>query len=131
VPEWFNEGLASLHEQCRFREGAGGPWIEGVENWRLPGLQSAIRKEKLRSLSALISDNDFRGRQEGTNYAQARYFCLFLQRQGILPEFYQQFRQNQQADPRGAKTVLGLFPGKSWDDVDREFQAWVLTLERP
>jgi hypothetical protein len=130
VPDWFNEGLASLHEQCRFRENSHGPWIEGVENWRLPGLQSAIRKQKLRSLAALISDNDFRGLQEGTNYAEARYFCLFMQRQGVLENFYRAFRKNWKTDPRGAQTVLEMFPGKAWDDLDREFQAWVLTLQR-
>jgi len=39
VPPWFNEGLASLHEQCRFREDGSG--IDGLENWRLPALQKA------------------------------------------------------------------------------------------
>lgn len=131
IPDWFNEGLASLHEQCRFREDAtSGPWIEGVENWRLPGLQRAIRDQKLRSLAALIQEKDFRGRHEGINYAQARYFCLFMQRQGVLPEFYRTFRRNHEKDPRGAQTVLGVFPGKTWDELDREYRAWALTLER-
>jgi len=130
VPDWFNEGLASLHEQCRFREDARGLWIEGVENWRLPGLQSAICKQKLRSLAALISENDFRGALEGTNYAHARYFCLYMQRQGVLENFYREFRKHRRTDPRGSQTVLDVFPRKSWEDLDREFQAWVLTLER-
>lgn len=130
IPDWFNEGLASLHEQCRFREDAGGPWIEGVENWRLPGLQKAIRSDKLRSLSALIQEKDFRGRQEGINYAQARYFCMYMQRQGVLADFYHAFRNNRDRDPRGARTALGMFPGKTWQQLDQDFQAWVLTLNR-
>lgn len=130
IPAWFNEGLASLHEQCRFREDAGGPWIEGVENWRLPGLQKAVRSEKLRSLAALIQEKDFRGRQEGTNYAQARYFCLYMQRQGVLANFYRTFRKNRAQDPRGAQSVLAMFPGKTWEQLDRDFQTWVLTLKR-
>src|SRR5205807_8615054 len=39
-PSWFNEGLASLYEQAGERNGR----IIGNTNWRLRGLQSAIRK---------------------------------------------------------------------------------------
>lgn len=38
-PAWFNEGLASLYEQCG--EYRGRIW--GRTNWRLAGLQNAIR----------------------------------------------------------------------------------------
>ena len=130
VPDWFNEGLASLHEQCRFREDASGPWIEGLENWRLPGLQEAIRHERLRSLASLIQGDDFRGRQEGMNYAQARYFCLYMQRQGVLRDYFRKFRANQKDDPRGIKTVGQVFPDRSWDELNRDFQSWVMTLNR-
>jgi len=44
VPDWFNEGLASLYEQCSL----GTDTITGHENWRLPDLQTAIRKKTLR-----------------------------------------------------------------------------------
>ncbi len=46
VPSWFNEGLASLFEQCTLDNGD----ICGLPNWRLPDLQNAIRKNELRSL---------------------------------------------------------------------------------
>jgi hypothetical protein len=130
IPAWFNEGLASLHEQCRFREDAGGPWIEGLENWRLPALQTAIKKGELRSLRSLAADDDFRRRLVGINYAQARYFCLYLQRQGKLTEFYRQVRTGQRDDPLGVKAFGAVLPNKKWEELDREFQAWVLTLSR-
>ncbi len=130
APDWFNEGLASLHEQCRFRDGDDGPWIEGIENWRLRGLQSAIRKQRLRSLESLISEKDFRGADEGINYAQARYLCLYLQRKNLLTKFYREFRANQTADPQGLATLKSLFPQTAWSDLDSEFQAWALTLQR-
>ncbi len=84
IPDWFNEGLASLYEQCRFYDDRNGPAIAGLENWRLPSLQKAIRAGKLRPLESLITGDDFRGRHQGLNYAQARYFCLYLERQGLL-----------------------------------------------
>ena len=129
VPDWFNEGLASLHEQCTFRDGADGPWVEGLVNWRLPGLQAAIKKKRLRSLKTLIEANDFRGELEGTNYAQARYFCLYLQERGLLKDFYRTFRTAGKDDPLGVKVAAELFPDLSWAQLDTEFQAWVMTLK--
>ena len=57
VPSWFNEGLASLFEQCTLDHGD----IRGLPNWRLPDLQNAIRQKELRSLEGMITDNDFYG----------------------------------------------------------------------
>ncbi len=130
IPDWFNEGLASLHEQCRFREDAGGPWIEGLENWRLPGLQKAIRKSRVGSLKSLIEGQDFRGAHEGLNYAQARYFCLYMQRHQVLEEFYRRFRDHQVEDPRGLASVLAVFPKFTWDELDADFRDWTLELKR-
>jgi hypothetical protein len=129
IPDWFNEGLASLHEQCRFREDQQGPTIEGLENWRLPGLQKAIRAGRLGSLESLLAGNEFRGRQEALNYAQARYFCLYLERQGLLNDYYRRFRNSSADDPRGSRTLATVVPDFSWPSLDREFQDWVLTLE--
>ncbi|MFO0898127.1 MAG: hypothetical protein U0836_11945 [Pirellulales bacterium] len=128
VPEWFNEGLASLHEQCRFRESADGPWIEGLPNWRLAALQEAIEQGRLGSLEQLATTSDFRGPQEALNYAQARYLCLYLQERGLLKKFYRALREHRESDPRGAKTLAALFAGKEWGEVDAQFQAWVKAL---
>lgn len=127
VPDWFNEGLASLHEQCRFREDGSG--IDGLKNWRLPALQQAIRDGQLRSLESLIHDNDFRGRHMGLNYAQARYFCMYLQHLGLLETYYQEFRANQADDPLGALAVRAVFPDQSWAELDQTYRKWVLELE--
>jgi hypothetical protein len=128
VPDWFDEGLASLHEQCSFRNGPHGPWIEGHENWRLAGLQKTIRAKRLRPLKAMIAADDFRGKLEGTNYAQARYFCLRMQRNDRLQKFYREFRGHHSKDPFGVATLERVLAISSWNEFDREFQRWVLTL---
>jgi hypothetical protein len=128
APQWFNEGLASLHEQCRFREDQRGPWIEGLPNWRLRGLQNAIRDGRLRPLAAMIAEADFHGALEGTNYAQARYFCLYMQQKGLLEEFYRRFRACHAHDPTGEKTLANLFSATAWQRVDADFQRWVQLL---
>jgi hypothetical protein len=128
VPAWFNEGLASLHEQCRIRDDETG--IEGLVNWRLEGLQKAIRQNKLRSLKSLIGDNDFRGRAESLNYAQARYFCLYMQEQGVLEDFFRTFRGQHMSDPLGLETAANTFADMSWDELDAAFRDWVMRLEK-
>ena len=128
VPDWFNEGLASLYEQCEFGERGGKVTIRGLLNWRLPRLQEAIQDGKLRPLEDLMQSDDFRGRGVGMNYAQARYFCMYLQEQGGLADYYRLFRTGQKDDPKGvatAKRVVGL---SDWKTVDRDFQEWVLSL---
>ena len=130
VPDWFNEGLASLHEQCRFREGEAGAWVEGLVNWRLTGLQQAIRAKRVRPLKTMIEADDFRGELEGANYAQARYLCLYLQRRGLLATFYGRFRAAHPIDPQGVKTLEEVLEIQSWSTLDRDFQQWVLTLKR-
>lgn len=127
VPDWFNEGLASLHEQCRIRDDESG--IDGLENWRLPILQQAIEQRRLRSLESLLTDDDFRTDNVGLNYAHARYFCLYLQRQGKLEEYFRRFRAERRQDPRGAATVAALFAPLSWSELDQQFQAWVQGLK--
>lgn len=128
VPAWFNEGLASLHEQCHIRPDETG--IDGLINWRLDGLQKALGAGRLRSLASLIGNDDFRGPQQTTNYAQARYFCLYLQEQGVLEDFYRCFRDSQADDPLGKRTVLELFPNRTWDDLDADFRRWAAGLKQ-
>src|SRR5664279_1403049 len=71
APSWLNEGLGSLFEQSAERNGH----IIGLTNWRLAGLQKAIRKKGLTTFEALAktSSSEFYRDHEGTNYAEARY----------------------------------------------------------
>ena len=129
IPDWLNEGLASLHEQCRFRPDGSG--IEGLENWRLPKLQEAIRAERLRSLASLVGDDDFREHDLGLNYAQARYFCMYLDRRGLLQDFFRRWRKTQRDDALAVQAVRDTFADQDWDELDRAYREWVLTLTWP
>lgn len=127
VPDWFNEGLASLYEQCRFRENGVG--IEGLPNWRLPALQEAIRRERLRPLEDLIAADDFRGAEVGLNYAEARYFCLYLQDRGKLEDFYRRFKADHATDPHGSAAALAVSGAADWKSLNREYREFVLSLK--
>ncbi|MFW6162266.1 MAG: hypothetical protein ACODAJ_05810 [Planctomycetota bacterium] len=128
VPTWFDEGLASLHEQCRI----GPKTVIGLENWRLPGLQKAIREKRLVPLTDLVATPtaEFRGENEGLHYAEARYLCLYLQRQGLLRKFYRAFRDGHQDDPTGAKTLVRI-TGQPLADLEKTWVPWVLELRFP
>jgi hypothetical protein len=128
VPDWFNEGLASLHEQCRVEDAR----IVGLVNWRLPGLQRAIREGTLRPLGELIAARDFYRNQVGRNYAQARYLCLYLQRQGKLIELYRRLRaaygSATSPDPATDVRILESVSGRSMEQLDADLRAWAMEL---
>lgn len=126
VPTWFNEGLASLHEQCR----VGKRRIVGLTNWRLAGLHKAIRAGDLRPLRDLVTKDDFYGRLRGVNYAQARYFVMYMQHKSVLDEFYKRFRKDHERRDAAVRIVADLFD-KDFETVEREFVAWVNTLRCP
>jgi len=127
VPSWFNEGLASLYEQCSF-----GPneTIRGLENWRLPALQKAIRADKLRPLSELIEDGNFyKEEMVGINYAQARYLMFYLQEKKLLAKYYQAFRDGAKDDSTGLETLKKTIGPQALGDFEKQWKAWVLTLK--
>lgn len=128
MPDWFNEGFASLYEQCNI----DGHTITGLPNWRLPALQKAIREKKLRPLVEMMEDDDFRAdARVGINYAHARYLMLYLQQRKQLPDYYKSFRDNVADDPTGVETLKKLVAPQSLEDFDKDWQKWVLTLKFP
>lgn len=124
-PAWLNEGLASLYEQCSDHEGR----IWGLTNWRLHGLQQTIEAGRLPSFGSLLSTtrDQFYGEDQGSNYAQARYLCLYLQEAGQLRDFYRSFRHDVGHDPTGLATLRG-YVGQDMTAFQRHWEQWVLTL---
>jgi len=128
---WLSEGLASLHESSHIRQRGRGSVLEGQVNWRLKLLKGRMTYERLPSLQRLFEISTLHDDAEAMNYARARYFCMFLQRKGLLADFYQRYRARHHEDPQGQRTVLAMFPGHDWGDLDVEFQQWVMSLSDP
>jgi hypothetical protein len=130
-PSWLNEGLGSLYEQSDERDGR----IIGRTNWRLRGLQEAIRGGKVPSFKTLCSTttHEFYYKDKGTNYAQARYLCYYLQEQGLLRKYYHQFVAGQEKDPSGYETLKAILDRdeKGMDQFKKEWEAYVLKLKFP
>jgi hypothetical protein len=128
-PAWLNEGLGSLYEQCEDRDGH----IHGLTNWRLAGLQEAVRKDKVPSFAALTAmDSDaFYEKDRGTNYSQSRYMCYYLQERSLLVKFYRQFLAARAEDPTGYKTLQAVLGEDDMDAFKNEWEKYVLKLSFP
>ena len=128
MPEWFDEGLASLHEQCEFSE--EGNQLLGTANWRAQLLLSALDRQHLPDLSALVQQNKISKESEALTYAHARYFCLYLQQKKLLSPFYRKLRTNQQSDQTGMRTLQQLLNVNDLSEVDADFQKWLSDFRR-
>ncbi|MGB0578854.1 MAG: hypothetical protein ACPGVU_04035 [Limisphaerales bacterium] len=128
-PDWFNEGLASLYEQSSEKNGK----IIGLTNWRLAGLQRAIRSGGLPSFQQLCgtTSDQFRNQDPGTHYSQARYLCYLLQESGLLRNYYAQFVANHKSDPGGYRTLMKVLKETDMGAFQKRWERWVLGLRFP
>jgi len=127
-PPWLNEGLGSLYEQSGEVDGH----IHGFPNWRLPGLQAAIRAGTVPSFRSLTSldSRGFYNDDKGTNYAQSRYLCYYLQQKGLLISFYREFHRNHKADPTGYQSLKKILGEPDMQRFKTKWQQYVLGLAR-
>ncbi|MCA9523486.1 MAG: hypothetical protein KC609_21070, partial [Myxococcales bacterium] len=125
-PAWFNEGLGSLYEQASERDGQ----IIGLTNWRLAGLQTAIRKGGLTRFRSLLGQNEkqFYRDVHGTNYAQSRYLLYYLQERRLLRRYYRAFLENRRRDPSGYKTLRKILGNPDMTQFQRQWERYVLGL---
>jgi hypothetical protein len=125
-PAWFNEGMGSLFEQTGEKDGH----IHGFTNWRLPRLQEGIRQKTVPSFKKMtaMTDEEFYREDTGTNYAQARYLCYYLQQKKLLINFYKEFSANHKNDPNGYKTLQKVLGEHDMKAFGRKWEAFVLKL---
>jgi hypothetical protein len=127
-PPWLNEGLGSLYEQCGDVDGH----IHGFTNWRLPGLQRAIEAKRVPSFKTLteMDARAFYNDDKGTNYAQARYLCYYLQEKGVLRKFYQEFVTRQKEDPSGFKSLQKVLAKRDMQAFKIRWEKYVMGLRQ-
>jgi hypothetical protein len=126
-PAWFNEGLGSLYEKSDEENGE----IRGYPNWRLPGLQEAIRKHHVSTFEMLCktTETEFYEKDPGTHYSQARYLCYYLQQKDLLRTFYRRFHDDCRQDPSGYETLKKILGRDDMALFQREWETYVLKLQ--
>jgi hypothetical protein len=127
MPEWFDEGLASLFEQSEFSD--NGRRLAGADNWRVHHVLRALHDNRLRP-TADLTDHGLRTEQQAIDYAQARYLCLFLQEQQLLEPYYRKLRSRSESDPTGWQTLVDLLAADKPADIDTEFRRWVVKYHK-
>lgn len=145
LPEWLDEGLASLHEESEFS--TDGLLLLGLDNWRQPILAQAIENGRYRGLRSLLSEPFAQTRLAPVDYAAARYLCLWLQEQQLLGPFYRKCRQRletlsaaeaasseaqrtAEAQRLVAAALCQVQQVGSLEEVDTRFVAWFRSRER-
>jgi hypothetical protein len=128
-PAWLNEGLGSLYEQSAERNGR----IVGLTNWRLAGLQRAIRAKRLLTFRDLTktSDDEFYDDDRGEHYAQARYLCYYLQQKGLLKDYVRTFMANRKEDPTGYEALKKTLAEEDMTAFQTRWEKFVLGLTFP
>ena len=123
LPEWFDEGLASLFESTDWS--SDGRRLVGLHNRRSQQIAESLVRDNLPHISTIIRGTTFRGEGEGLNYALARSFCLCLQEQSLLTTYYRKLRESNVDDSTGAAVLCELLDSPSLDDVDQKFRNWL------
>lgn len=127
-PPWFDEGLAALYEAPADDHGH----IRGEINWRIKGLEQAIREGKTISFRRLtsMSAKEFYGGLNSTNYnahyAQSRYLCYYLQEKGLLKTFYHEFAACVKQDPTGYETLQRVLRVNDMEAFKKQWEDFIL-----
>lgn len=127
APAWLNEGLGSLFEQPAERDGH----FIGNVNWRLPGLQAALKQRAVPKFSALIrsTDDEFYADDSGVHYAMARYLCYWLQERGLLVKLVSRAQELKAKDRTGWQALREVL-GENPDLAQKEWEQFVMGLKR-
>jgi hypothetical protein len=128
MPEWFDEGLASVFEQSEFTDATHR--LTGTDNWRVHHVLRALHDNRLRTTSDLIQGRSVRAANEAIDYAHARYVCLFLQDQQLLEPFYRKLRSRTESDPTGWQTLREVVARETTEDLDTDFRRWVVKYHK-
>ncbi len=128
MPEWFDEGLASLFEQSDFSDNSRR--LAGADNWRVHHVLRALHDNRLRPTAELLSDRGLRSEHQTIDYAHARYICLYLQEQQLLEPYYRKLRARAEHDPHGLNTLLELLSLDTSSDLDTDFRRWVVKYHK-
>jgi len=100
IPTWVNEGIGALYGSAHHRSSG----YRFLVNYRLRDLHAAQRDHSLPDFEALVRSGptEVYGAEAMTYYAASRYLLLYLDRQGMLGDFYRNLRD------RGASPQLQL-----------------------
>ena len=105
----------------------------GLTNWRLAGLQVALKQKTVPSIktSTSTTNHEFYREDPGTNYAQSRYLLYYLQQKGLLRKYYKEFTAHQTKDPSGYESLKKVLKVKDMRIFQKDWEKYTLRLKYP
>jgi hypothetical protein len=76
-----------------------------------------------------LSDKQFYDDDRGSNYAQARYLCYWLQERGLLTRLVRGMQARGEADPTGYQLLVSLV-GPDMAKFEKQWAADTLALDQ-
>jgi hypothetical protein len=61
----------------------------------------------------------------------SRYLLYYLQEKNLLEKYYQEFRDNVDADPTGYETLKKILRGEDMNSFQKRWEQYVLKLNFP
>jgi len=126
-PIWITEGLATLFESSKVVAGRAVP----QPNRRLIILRRIVQRGRHIPFKDFVrfSHAKFMG-SAATAYCQSRYMLAYLHRKGVLKKWYDAYTEGYGDDRTGAEAMEKVL-GKKLREIEKDWKAWVLTLEPP
>ncbi|MFN9132608.1 MAG: tetratricopeptide repeat protein [Phycisphaerales bacterium] len=131
-PTWIQEGLCSLVEDIRIETDPDGrERLVPISSWRTNQVLGMARVGNLPAWEKFFAkDADrFVSSNPLANYAVARSIFLFMHERGVLRAWYTAYVAGFDADPTGKAAIESAF-GMSAAEVEKQWRAWIRTLER-
>ena len=82
----------------------------------------------LQALTSASRTDFYHGRDRLLYYAQARYLCYYLEKHGLLGDYYRSFRAQVDTDPTGYNTLRQVLgdDGRDMAQFQRKWEYWLL-----
>jgi hypothetical protein len=95
-------------------------------------LQQAIKAGQVPPFKTLMSldPGSFYNDDKGTNYAQSRYLCYYLQQRGLLVKFYREFLAHQKTDKTGYETLQRILATRDMTRFKLKWERYVSGLRQ-
>jgi len=132
-PYWVVEGFGRLYEDFRFEE-KSGTLLGNFDLKLTAAFQEVMNKQPERCIAwkTLVdpASNTFNDRQtQMMSLVAVKYMFTYLQEKGALELFYRTLRKKWKDDPTGVKALEETL-GKTFDEAEADWKAWVLGLKK-
>lgn len=135
-PQWIIEGFGTLYESPTFTKGGElKSHLSWTHHWRLPGLKTSIQNGTYAGWKNLFYN--WATIPAAHAYQITKYIFLYLQEQGLLYRFYEEYvacypaRQTARSTTEAGIKAFEKVCGKKIAELEPEWKEWVLNLGKP